>query len=117
MYLTVTNQEFLFEDRVTAEGRRWIENNPLDSKTYNVSFHNEKQVGSAFATKFCHQDFVLKYVVIGGKKDFQVESGLFRDLFWSRSGCFIAICTKMRNCLELLGNARIFTAFITATPP
>ena len=37
-------------------------------------------------TKFWHRDFVLKYVVIGGKKDFQVESGLFRDLFWSRSG-------------------------------
>ena len=53
---------------------------------------------SACATKFCHRDFVLKYVVIGGKKDFQEKSGLFRDLFWSRSGLFIAICNKMQNC-------------------
>ena len=37
----------------------------------------------------------LKYVVIGGKKDFQVEWGLFLDLFWSRSGPCIAICTKI----------------------
>ena len=35
-----------------------------------------------------------------GKKDFQEESGLFRDLFWSRSGPFVAICTKMQNCLK-----------------
>ena len=55
---------------------------------------------SACDTKFCHRDFVLKYVVIGEKKDFQVESGLFRDLFWSRSGLFIAICTKIQNCLK-----------------
>ena len=38
--------------------------------------------------------------VIGGKKDFPVESGLFRDLFWSRSGPFIAICTIVQNCLK-----------------
>ena len=55
---------------------------------------------SASKTKFCHLDFVLKYVVIGGEKDFQEESGLFRDLFWSRSGPFVAICTKMQNCLK-----------------
>ena len=39
---------------------------------------------SGCVTKFCHRDFVLKYVVIGEKRT-QVESGLFRDLFWSRS--------------------------------
>ena len=45
-------------------------------------------VSSACTTKFCRRDLVLKYVVIGGKKDFQVESGLFRDLLWSiRTSC------------------------------
>ena len=42
-----------------------------------------------------------KYVVIGKKKDFQVESGLFRDLFWSRSGPFMAICTKMHKLHQI----------------
>merc|ERR1719397_1388487 len=55
---------------------------------------------SACATKYCHRDFVLKYVVIGGKKDFWEESGLFRDLFWSRSGPFVAICTKMLKIMR-----------------
>ena len=27
---------------------------------------------------------LLKYVVIGGKKAFRAESGLIRDLFWTR---------------------------------
>ena len=58
------------------------------------------RIYSAPDTEFCHRDFVLKYVVIGEKKDFQEESGLFRDLFWSRSGPFVAICTKMQNCLK-----------------
>ena len=57
-------------------------------------------ISSACVTKFWYQDFVLKYVVEGGKKDFQVETGLFWDLFWSRSGAFIAIYTKMQNCLK-----------------
>ena len=41
---------------------------------------------SAYLPKFCHRDFVLNYVAIGKKKDFQVESGLFRDLFRGISG-------------------------------
>ena len=39
-------------------------------------------------TKFCDWDFVLKSVVMGEKKDFQVESGLFRDLFRRTSGLY-----------------------------
>ena len=32
----------------------------------------------------------------GTKKDFPEELGLFQDLFWSRSGPLVAICTKMQ---------------------
>ena len=37
---------------------------------------------------------LLKYVVIGGKKAFRAESGLIRDLFWTRKGPFIVFNTK-----------------------
>ena len=76
---------------------------PFGSHTLEVMGLTCKHLkGSACATKFCYRDFVLKYVVIGKKKkDFQEESGLFRDLFWSRSGPFVVICTKMQNCLKL----------------
>ena len=73
----------------------WVEFN----LKFDLIFHF-REFTSACDKKFCHRDFVLKYVVIGEKKDFQVESGLFRDLFWSRSGLFIAICTKIQNCLK-----------------
>merc|ERR1712088_583659 len=41
-YLTVLTREFLLEDVLTGEGGRRIDNNPVDSKTYNVSFYNKK---------------------------------------------------------------------------
>merc|ERR1712038_1989223 len=41
-YLTVLTREFLLEDVLTGEGGRRIDNNPVTSKTYNVSFHNKK---------------------------------------------------------------------------
>ena len=82
----------------------WYNNLKKSSFVLNHIFthepHWQNYIYSACDTKFCHRDFVLKYVVIGEKKDFQVESGLFRDLFWSRSGLFIAICTKIQNCLK-----------------
>ena len=45
-------------------------------------------IRSGCNTKFCDRDFVLKSVVMGEKKDFQVESGLFRDLFRRTSGLY-----------------------------
>ena len=39
--LTVLTREFLLEDVLSGDGRR-IDNNPVDSKTYNVSFYNKK---------------------------------------------------------------------------
>ena len=39
-------------------------------------------------------------LVMGEKRDFQVELGLFRDLFWSRRGPFIDVFTRMQNCLK-----------------
>jgi len=41
-YLTVLTREFLLEDVLTEEGKHRIDNNPVTSKTYNVSFHNKK---------------------------------------------------------------------------
>merc|ERR1712038_1569711 len=41
-YLTVLTREFLLEDVLTEEGKYRIDNNPVNSKTYNVSFHNKK---------------------------------------------------------------------------
>ena len=42
-YLTVLSREFLLEDVLSEEGQPRIDNNPVNSKTYNVSFHNKKQ--------------------------------------------------------------------------
>lgn len=43
---------------------------------------------------------MLKYVVKRVKKDFQVESGLLRDLFWSRVGPFSLFAPKAgQRCL------------------
>ena len=55
--------------------------------TARCSKNSSRQISSGCTTKFCRRDFVLKYVVIGEKKkNFQVESGLFRDLFRGTSG-------------------------------
>ena len=55
---------------------------------------------SACTTQFCSRYFVLKYVVKRVKKDFQVESGLLRDLFWSRVGPFSLFAPKAgQRCL------------------
>ena len=50
---------------------------------------------SACATKFCHWDFVLKYVVKGEKRTLNKghKSGLFRDHIWT----LVPIGTKSRN--------------------
>ena len=42
-YLTVLTREFLLEDVLSEQGQPRIDNNPVNSKTYNVSFHNKKQ--------------------------------------------------------------------------
>ena len=42
-YLTVLSREFLLEDVLSGQGQPRIDNNPVNSKTYNVSFHNKKQ--------------------------------------------------------------------------
>ena len=44
-YLTVLTKEFLIEDVLTKKGKPRIDNNPVTSKTYNVSFHNKKLGG------------------------------------------------------------------------
>ena len=84
--------------------------------------HREINICSGCVTKFCHRDFVLKYVVIGGKKDFQVESksgsptyfgkyswqsgnltsriGTCSEPILEQIGTFIVICTEMLNGLK-----------------
>ena len=44
-YLTVLTKEFLIEDVLTKKGKPRIDNNPVSSKPYNVSFHNKKLGG------------------------------------------------------------------------
>ena len=46
----------------------------MKQQTKNKTHHQN----SASITKFCQQDFVLKSVVIEGKKEFQVESAFQR---------------------------------------
>ena len=43
----------------------------------------------ASVTKFYHWDFVLKSVVIGENKDFQVELGPFQGHFWTLGVIFV----------------------------
>ena len=64
----------------------------------------EPSICRACATKFYYQDFVLKYVAIGGKKDFQVESGLFRNLFWCRRDLLSLIVPKCKLLLKMRKN-------------
>ena len=109
--INLKSKRFNFQPSLMSSNTQWTKNEhehlkSAKEKSRGPRFHKEgrmerRRVNSACATKFCHRHFVLKYVVIGEKKDFQEESGLFRDLFWSRSGPFVVICTKMQNCLKL----------------
>ena len=51
-------------------------------------------------TKFCHRDFVLKYVVIRGKKGLSGRIGTFLGPILEQIGTFIVICTEMLNGLK-----------------
>ena len=50
-------------------------------------------------TKFCHRDFVLKYVVIGGKKGLSGRIGTFLGPILEQIGTF---CRYLHQNAELL---------------